>query len=83
MQDKLAASIGPMTARIRQHTSLPVAVGFGISNAEQARQAALHADAIVVGSAVVNQMARLRGAADLVPQVVSFVASLANAVKRA
>jgi len=83
MQDKLAESIGLMTARIRQHTGLPIAVGFGISNAEQARQAARHADAIVVGSAVVNQIARLGRAADPVPQATSFVASLAQALKRA
>lgn len=83
MQDKLAESIGLMTARIRRHTGLPVAVGFGISNAEQARQAARHADAIVVGSAVVNQIARLGRGADLVPQVTAFVAALAQAVKHA
>jgi tryptophan synthase alpha chain len=81
MQDKLAESIGLMTTRIRKHTDLPIAVGFGISNAEQARQVARHADAIVVGSAVVDQIARLGRAADPVPQVTTFVASLVQAVK--
>lgn len=59
MQDKVSDTIAAMTAQIRAHTDLPVAVGFGISNAEQARQVARHADAIVVGSAVVNQIATL------------------------
>ena len=40
-------------AAIRRSTSLPVAAGFGISNAGQARAAATNADAVVVGSALV------------------------------
>src|SRR5436190_2769800 len=58
MQEKVAANLAQMTARIREHTELPIAVGFGISNPEQARFVARHADAVVVGSAVVNQIAQ-------------------------
>jgi tryptophan synthase alpha chain len=69
-----------MTAKIRAHTDLPVAVGFGISNAEQARDVARHAEAIVVGSAVVNRIASLgRSPASLAP-VTDFVRGLAKAV---
>lgn len=39
---------------VRQHTKLPIMVGFGISNAEQARDAALDADGVIVGSAIVK-----------------------------
>ena len=46
-----------MTRKIRAHTELPIAVGFGISNPEQAKTVAQHAEAIVVGSAIVNQIA--------------------------
>ena len=43
--------------RIRRVTDLPVAVGFGISNAEQAREAwAQGADAVIVGSAIVRKI---------------------------
>ena len=70
-----------MTRKIRIHTPLPVAVGFGISNADQARAVALYADAIVVGSAVVNQIAQLGQSADLVPRVAAFVKSLGDAIK--
>lgn len=81
MQAKVSDTIGQMTGAIRRHTDLPIAVGFGISNPEQARQVAAHADAIVVGSAIVNQIAARGASPDLVPQVAAFVKSLADAVK--
>ena len=65
-----------MTAKIRAHTDLPIAVGFGISNPEQARLVAQHAEAIVVGSAVVNQIARAWKIAGPGPRVADFVKSL-------
>ena len=81
MQSKVSDTIGEMTAKLRQHTTLPVAVGFGISNPEQARAVAAHAEAIVVGSAVVNQIAEHGRSPDLIPRVAAFVQSLADAVK--
>lgn len=81
MQTKVADRIGAQTARIRAHTELPVAVGFGISNADQARQVARDADAIVVGSAVVNRIAEHGQSPDLVDKVSGFVGTLAEAVK--
>jgi tryptophan synthase alpha chain len=54
VRDQVAANIPEAVARIRQHTSLPVAVGFGISTREQVRQVARVADGVVVGSALVN-----------------------------
>jgi tryptophan synthase alpha chain len=82
MQTKVSESIAQMTAKIRAHTPLPVAVGFGISNPEQARLVAANAEAIVVGSAVVNQIAQLGKDKDLVPKVAAFVQSLAEAIKK-
>ncbi len=81
MQERVSDTIAAMTARIRAHTDLPIAVGFGISNADQARQVAQHAEAIVVGSAVVNQIAQHGRSPTLVPAVTDFVRSLAAAVK--
>jgi tryptophan synthase alpha chain len=81
MQARVADTIGTMTAKIRAHTALPIAVGFGISNAEQAQTVARSADAIVVGSAVVNQIAEHSQAPDLVARVSAFVKSLGDAVK--
>jgi tryptophan synthase alpha chain len=70
-----------MTAKIRKHTQLPIAVGFGISNPEQARTVAEAAEAIVVGSAIVNQIAEHGKKPDLVPRVTEFVKSLVQAAK--
>lgn len=81
MQSKVSETIAAMTAKIRAHTPLPVAVGFGISNPDQARVVAASADAIVVGSAVVNHIAEHGKSPDLVPRVTDFVKSLADAVK--
>jgi len=49
VQEEVAAAV----ARLRRHTRLPVAVGFGIREPQQARAIAAHADAVVVGSALV------------------------------
>jgi tryptophan synthase alpha chain len=81
MQAKVSDTIGQMTAKIRAHTDLPVAVGFGISTPEQARTVAANADAVVVGSAVVNQIARHGSSPDLVTRVMEFTAAMVRAVK--
>jgi tryptophan synthase alpha chain len=81
MQSKVSTTIADMTAKIRAHTQLPIAVGFGISNPEQARTVAASAEAIVVGSAIVNQIAQHGRSPEMVPQVTAFVKSLGDAVK--
>lgn len=81
MQTKIASNIQQMTGTIRRHTDLPIAVGFGISNPEQARTVAGFAEAIVVGSAVVNQIAAHGQKPDLVQRVVDFVRPMVAAVK--
>lgn len=81
MQTKVADTLDQMVARIRAHTTLPIAVGFGISTPDQARIVASSADAVVVGSAIVNQIAAAAKAPDLVPRVSRFVATLLAGVK--
>ena len=81
MQQSVAGNIADMIGRIRKHTSLPVAVGFGISGPDQARLVAEKADAVVVGSAIVNQVAQFGKAKDLVSRVSEFVQPLIAAVK--
>jgi len=82
--EKVAAAV----ARIKRHTKLPVAVGFGVRTAEQAAGIASGADGVVVGSALVNV---LKGSLDpndkatekTVSGVVDLVAALARGVRGA
>jgi tryptophan synthase alpha chain len=83
MQAQVASNLSAQVARLRAHTTLPIAVGFGISNPEQARLVASQGDACVVGSAIVNQVAGHGKSPDLVQKVGAFVKSLADAVKAA
>ena len=53
-QSTLASDLPETTARLRSATDLPVCVGFGVSDAAQARAAAKMADGVVVGSAIVR-----------------------------
>jgi tryptophan synthase alpha chain len=81
MQAQVASNLAQQVGKIRAHTPLPVAVGFGISNSEQAKLVASLSDAVVVGSAVVNQIAKHGKSAGLVAKVSQFVKLLADAVK--
>ena len=81
MQTSVATNLASQVAKIRAHTDLPIAIGFGISNPEQARAVAQAGDACVVGSAIVNQIAAHGKSPDLVARVGVFVKSLADAVK--
>ena len=53
-RSEMASSVGALAGRARALTSLPLAVGFGISTPAQVREVQSHADAAVVGSAVVH-----------------------------
>ncbi len=52
----ISAQVEGLVRKVRSHTDLPVAVGFGISTAEQVRQVGAYADGAVVGSALVNAL---------------------------
>jgi tryptophan synthase alpha chain len=79
-----AAEVEPAIARLRRHTELPVAVGFGIRTAEQAQAIAKFADGTVVGSALVEAGAKaLKAAADPVASIHGLARSLAKAVRAA
>lgn len=75
----VSTTIARDVSRIKKYTSLPVAVGFGISTPEQAAEVAVHADAVVVGSAIVNVIGKYGNSPDLVKEVSRFARSLAAA----
>lgn len=80
-QTTVAASLEEQVREIRKTTSLPIAVGFGISNAEQAREVARSADAVVVGSAIVKRIGEHGRDGRLLEEVAAFVRPLVAAVK--
>jgi len=57
IRKEIGTDIESFTGRVRKHTSLPLAIGFGISNPEQAAWMSKYCDAIVVGSAIVKVIA--------------------------
>ena len=79
-QTTIADTLADGVASIRAATNLPVAVGFGISSPEQAREVAGHADAVVVGSAIVKRIAQYGGSPDLARLVAEFVRPLSDAI---
>ena len=81
MQKTLTSAVGTHVAGIRKCSKLPVAIGFGISNPAQARASAKTADGVVVGSAIVNQIARLGNDRQLAGKVSRFVGAMVKAVK--
>jgi tryptophan synthase alpha chain len=52
-----SAAVGELVTSIKQHTNTPVCVGFGVSSQEQAAEVASASDGVVVGSAIVHQIA--------------------------
>ena len=75
-RETLSAEAEKLVNRMRRFSSLPIAVGFGISTAEQVAEVQRYADAVVVGSAIVAEMERLVGAPDLVERMKSFLTGL-------
>lgn len=77
----LAEGAAGLVEQIKKHTRLPVALGFGIGTPEAAAEAAQHADAVVVGSAIVNKFHENPHTAEGRADAAEFVAALVDAVK--
>jgi tryptophan synthase alpha chain len=69
--------------RLRRHTALPISVGFGIRTPEQAAAIARLADGVVVGSALVDQIAKAPSPDQAVEGVLSLCKDLAKGVRKA
>jgi len=79
----LSEFIQPMLNKLRQFTDKPLGVGFGVSTPEQAQTVAQMADAVIIGSAIINVIeANLRDEEKLLEEVQKFAGSLAKAVKQ-
>jgi len=83
-----AGKVTTAVARIKRHTKLPVAVGFGVRTAEQARAMAEGADGVVVGSALVDALRQTldkngKAGSGTVKTVTELVSALAQGVRSA
>ncbi|MNX57930.1 Tryptophan synthase alpha chain [compost metagenome] len=84
VRSEVATNLEGYLRRVRAQASKPLAVGFGVSTPEQATQiAALGADAVVVGSALVDRIGRWSQEADLPAKIGAFVADLKRGVLQA
>ncbi|OGP82825.1 MAG: tryptophan synthase subunit alpha [Deltaproteobacteria bacterium RBG_13_65_10] len=79
-RDRLAADLDEKLALIRSLTKKPVAVGFGISTPAQAAAAARLADAVIVGSALIDRWEKAGPDAEGVRAIGDFIASLRAAI---
>ena len=82
------SKVSQAVERIKAHTDLPVAVGFGVKNAQSAQAIAAHADGVVVGSALIDALKRSldaddRATAGSVSAVTSLVSEIAGGVRAA
>jgi tryptophan synthase alpha chain len=75
-REQVSAEAEKLVKRMRQFSSLPVAVGFGISNAQQVADVHRYADAVVVGSAIVAEMERLGSSPEVVERIGDFLKEL-------
>jgi tryptophan synthase alpha chain len=83
VREALARDIPEAVARIRRHTTLPVAVGFGLSKRSQVAEVAAYADGVVVGSALVNCIREHLGAPDkIVARLAAVAADLTAGTRR-
>lgn len=80
-RDSLASSIDTLVANLRAVTTLPLAVGFGISTPEQAAQVGRLADGVVVGSAFVRIVEQFGQSPELEQRLEQFAASLSGALR--
>ena len=78
-----SGSISAAVERLRRHTQLPIAVGFGIRTPEQAAEVARLGDAVVVGSALVQTIEQAGAGAGAVSSATGLVRALASAIRQA
>lgn len=75
----ITTDIGAMVALVKKAKDIPCAVGFGISNPEQAKQMAASADGVIVGSAIVKLCAKY--GKNCVPYIKDYVKSMKDAIR--
>lgn len=77
----LSKDLSAHVKKARQFTGIPIAVGFGISTAEQAKSVAAISDGVVVGSAIINRLAKAKDKKSAIKDAGRFVKSLKQAMR--
>jgi tryptophan synthase alpha chain len=72
-RDRVASGADTLVRRIRAHTTMPIALGFGISRPEHVAEVGSYADAAVVGSALVSKIAEHAGEVNLTERIEEYV----------
>jgi len=78
-RDDVPEELPDLVGRVKQRATIPVCVGFGVSRPEHVRQIGSFADGVVVGSALVDLIARIGDSPRLVEEVRTFAAALKSA----
>ncbi len=81
MRSEITTDLGSIVKVIRENTDVPCAIGFGISNPDQARKMAGLSDGAIVGSAIIKLLAQ--HGRDAAPVIRDYVRSMKNAVNEA
>jgi tryptophan synthase alpha chain len=81
MRERLPMDLELAVKRIKKQSPKPVAVGFGISNPEQAKEVSRFADGVIVGSAIVRIIEEYLNHPDLIAKVGEFVSSINKSLK--
>ena len=81
VRSEITTDIGAMVKLVREASSIPCAVGFGISTPEQAQKMAGLSDGAIVGSAIVKLLAQY--GREAVPRVAEYVKQMKDAVRLA
>ncbi len=79
-RDQVASGARALAGRIRARSSMPIALGFGISRPEHVAEVGTYADAAVVGSALVSVIAESNGAPDVIARVEEYVRWLRSTI---
>ncbi len=80
-RDDVPVELADTVARIRQHSDLPICIGFGISQPVHVRKIGAFADGVVVGSALVNLIHENRNSPDLLTCVKEYCETLKSATR--
>lgn len=78
VRQEITTDIGEMISLVKKAKDIPCAIGFGISTPEQAKQMAVHADGVIIGSAIVKIIARF--GSNCIGPVCDYVSQIKKAI---